>query len=226
MKNALLTFALAAAGFAAAAQTPAAPAPAAYTAAMLGIVAAQNAAATPAAVQATLPPLERVAAAAPTAWEARYYQARAFIKLGFAGKDGDAQDKLFDQAQAAIDQALKLKGADRAELLVLQAYALQGHIMVSPMLRGALYAGRVQAALNEARALSPNNPRVYLVLANDLYYRPEVFGGGADKARPLYEKAKALFATFRPATALSPTWGEANADAMLASTAPVRATGN
>ncbi|GAA4009306.1 hypothetical protein GCM10022408_21730 [Hymenobacter fastidiosus] len=226
MKTTLLTLALAAASFSAAAQskTPApaapvasvAPAPNAYTAMMTATIAEQNAAATPADVQATLAKLERAAAAVPTAWEPRYYQARAYLKLGFAGKDGDQQDKLFDQAQAALDQAKKLPGADQAELLILQAYVYQGRIMVSPMSRGMVYTGRVSEALGGAKALAPTNPRVYLLLANDLYFRPAIFGGGADKAKPLYEKAKALFATFRSANALSPTWGEKNADAMLA----------
>ncbi len=224
----LLTLALAVATFGAAAQpktlvlasaasVPApAAAPDAYTAAMLDIIAAQNAAKTPAAVQATLAPLERVAAAAPAAWEPRYYQARAYLKMGFAGTDGDAQDKRFDQAQNALDQAMKLKGADRSELLVLQAYILQGRIMVSPMLRGAVYTGRVQEALGEAKALNPNNPRVYLVLGNDLYFRPAMFGGGAEKAKPFYEKAVALFDTYKPASALSPTWGQQLAVGSLA----------
>lgn len=224
MKTTALTLVLAvAAAFAAPAQTvaPAAaptatPAPDAYTAALLDAIAEQNAATTPAAVQANLAKLERVVAAAPAAWEARYYQARAYIKLGFAGKDGDAQDKLFDQAQAAVDAGLKLKGADRAELLVLQAYVLQGRIMVSPMLRGAVYTGRVQEALNEAKALSPNNPRVYVLLGNDLYFRPAMFGGGADKAKPLYEKALTLFDTYKPASPLSPTWGKGNVTSALA----------
>ncbi|GAA3964432.1 hypothetical protein [Hymenobacter antarcticus] len=222
----VLTLALAAACFSAAAQskTPApaapvasaAPAPDAYTAMMAATIAEQNAALTPADVQANLARLERAAAAAPTAWEPRYYQARAYLKLGFAGKDGDQQDKLFDQAQAALSAAKKLAGADQAELLILEAYVYQGRIMVSPMTRGMVYTGRVQEALNQAKALAPTNPRVYLLLANDLYFRPAFFGGGADKAKPLYEQAKALFATFRPATALSPNWGEKNADAMLA----------
>ena len=88
--------------------------------------------------------------------------------------------------------------------------------MVSPMTRGAVYTGRVQEALGQAKALAPNNPRVYLLLANDLFYRPAFFGGGAERARPLYERAKVLFGTFRPATTLSPTWGEKNADSALA----------
>ena len=230
MKKHLFLLALAAASFSAAAQSQpvasaapvassgaAAPAaPNAYTALMAVAIAEQNAAKTPADVQANLAKLERAVAAAPAAWEPRYYQARAYLKLGFAGKDGDAQDKLFDQAEAALNAAKKLAGADQAELLIMQAYVLQGRIMVSPMTRGVVYTGRVQEALGQAKALAPNNPRVYLLLANDLFYRPAFFGGGAEKARPLYERAKALFGTFRPATVLSPTWGEKNADAALA----------
>ena len=230
MKTLLTTLALAAVSFSAAAQpktvalasaapavaATAATAPDAYTSAMLDIIAAQSVATTPAALQATLAQLERVAAAAPTAWEPRYYQTRAYVKMGFAGSDGEAQDKCFDQAQAALDAALKLKGADRSELLVLQAHLLQGRIMVSPMLRGPRYTGQVQEALAEAKALNPNNPRVYLLLGNDLYYRPAFFGGGGDKAKPLYEKALALFGTFRPANALSPVWGQKMAEGSLA----------
>jgi len=231
MKTTLLTLALAAASLVAAAQTKttalasasvAAPAastaPSAYLTVMTATVAAQSAAATPADVQANLAQLERVAAAAPSAWEPRYYQARGYLKLGFAGKEGDQQDKYFDQAQAALDQAKKLAGADQAEVLILQAYIYQGRIMVSPMTRGMVYAGRVAEALNQAKALAPDNPRVYLLLGNDLFYRPAMFGGGAEKAQPLYAKAKVLFAAFKPATALSPAWGEKMNDAMLAKT--------
>ena len=231
MKTTLLTLALAAASLVAAAQAKttalasasvAAPAastaPSAYLTVMTATVAAQSAAATPADVQANLAQLERVAAAAPSAWEPRYYQARGYLKLGFAGKDGDQQDQLFDQAQTALDQAKKLPGADQAEVLILQAYIYQGRIMVSPMTRGMVHAGRVADALGQAKTLAPDNPRVYLLLGNDLFYRPAMFGGGAEKAQPLYAKAKALFATFRPATALSPAWGEKMNDAMLAKT--------
>ena len=240
MKTSLLTLALAAASFVAAAQSRpgssptvlasaagpvASAAPSAYVAVMTTTIAAQNAATTPAEVQASLAQLERVAAAAPSAWEPRYYQARGYLKLGFANPDDDQRDKLFDRAQAALDQAKQLPGAEQAEVLILQAYIYQGRIMVSPMTRGMVYTGRVSDALTQAQALAPNNPRVHLLLGNDLYYRPAVFGGGAAKAQPHYARAKALFATFKPATVLSPTWGEKMAESMLAkATADVAAT--
>ncbi|WP_201980562.1 hypothetical protein [Hymenobacter rubidus] len=226
MKAAVLTLALAATSLLAVAQSKttalasAAPVPSAasdaFTTLMAATIAEQSAAATPADVQANLAKLERAVAAAPTAWEPRYYQARGYLKLGFASQPDDRQDKRFDQAQAALDAAKKLPGADVAELLVLQAYIYQGRIMVSPMTRGMVYAGRVAEALNQAKALAPNNPRVYLLLGNNAFHTPSMFGGGPDKAKPLYEKAKGLFATFRPANALSPTWGEKMNDAMLA----------
>ncbi|MBF9221058.1 hypothetical protein [Hymenobacter ruricola] len=225
MKTAFLTLALAlAASFAATAQTqpattPAAPAitaPAdAYTALLAATIAEQNTA-DKAALPATIAKLERAASARPTDWLPRYYQARGYLKLAFGGADSDQADKLLDQAEAALAQAQKLPGADQAEILVLRAYIYQGRIQAAPMTRGPVYTGRVHEALEQALKLSPDNPRAYLVLANDAYFRPAMFGGGAEKAKPLYEKSKALFATFKPATALSPSWGEGNATATLA----------
>lgn len=200
----------------AAATTAPAAADNAYTAAVTAALAAQNAAQTPAEIQASVAQFERIGAAAPTEWLPRYYQARGYLKLGFAGAgEADRQDQLFDQAQAALDAARQLPGADQAEVLALQAYIYQGRIMVAPMTRGMVYTGRVHEALAQAQKLSPNNPRVYLMQANDVYYRPAVFGGGPAAAKPLYEKAQALFATFRPATPLSPNWGQGNATASL-----------
>ena len=225
MKTMLPTLALAAASFVATAQpktgllgsaaTPVASAtPDAYTAMMAATINEQNAAG-PAGQSAIIAKLERAASAHPADWLPRYYQARGYIKIGFSASDDDLKDQAFDQAQAALDQAKMLFGANQAEVLVLQAYIYQGRIMVSPMTRGMVYAGRVGEALEEAKNLEPRNPRVYLVMANDLYYRPAMFGGGVEKAKPLYEKAKALFATYKPATTLSPNWGESNAAARL-----------
>ena len=224
MKNAILTLALAAASLAAAAQShPAAGTPViaaaqtpadAYTAMMAATIAEQNAAAVP-ALAANVAKLERAASAKPADWLPRYYQARAYLKMGFGAADGDLKDKFLDQAQTALDQANKLPGADLAEVLVLQAYIYQGRIQVSPMTRGAVFTGRVHEALQQALSLSPNNPRALLVLGNDFYFRPKTFGGGPEAARPYYEKALKSFATFKPANVLSPSWGEKNAAAMV-----------
>ena len=57
-------------------------------------IADQNAAKTPGEVLANLARFERAAAAAPSAWEPRYYQARGYLKLGFAGQDEEEKDQV------------------------------------------------------------------------------------------------------------------------------------
>ena len=166
-------------------------------------------------LQQSIARMERAAVVAPADWLPRYYQAHAYVRLGFATKEGDAQDKIFDQAQAVLDQARKLPGADLSEVSVVQAYLYQGRIMVSPMTRAISYTGRVQEALETAEKVNPANPRTYLVRGNDLKFRPKMFGGGDEAARPFYLKAKAAFEAFHPVTAISPTWGDRQLEGIL-----------
>jgi hypothetical protein len=222
MKTALLTFACVTAAFTSLAQN-AAPAPAATTTtaaatttAPAGSYAALLATTVqelmntgePAVLKQLDARLERAATVAPQDWLPRYYQAYARLITCFQSKeDGDVKDAYLDRAEAALAQARQL-GGDEAELLVLQSYIYQARLGISPMLRSMKYSGMVMETLARAKKLNPANPRIYLVEANNLYYTPAMFGGGADVARPVYEEAKARFAAFRPASALAPNWGE------------------
>ncbi len=217
MKKSLLTLALAAGSLAALAQTTpaAAPAPAAASPTPAGYAELLGATITqvmstgdPAELQALAARLERAATVAPTDWLPRYYQAYALIINVFQSKEnGDAKDQTLDQAEAALAQARQLKG-DESELLVLQAYAYQARLGISPMLRAQQYSSMVDEAVAQAEGLNPANPRPYLVGANNVYYTPKMFGGGAEAAKPLYEEAKAKFAAFQPAGPLAPNWGQ------------------
>ena len=55
--------------------------------------------------------------------------------------------------------------------------------------------------------MNPANPRVYILEAQDKYYTPEQFGGSKDEAKKLFEKAKELFMTSKPASSIEPQWG-------------------
>ena len=216
MKKPFLLLAFAAASFSAAAQnapaaalaTPPAAAPAGY-AELLGATITQVMHTGDAAeLKALAAKLERAATVAPADWLPRYYQAYALLINVFQSKeDSDAKDKTLDEAEAALTQARQLKG-DESELLALQAYIYQARLGVSPMLRSMKYSRMVTEAVAQAKALNPANPRPYLVGANNVYYTPSVFGGGAEAARPLYEEAKTRFAAFKPANALAPSWGQ------------------
>lgn len=216
MKKPCLTLALAALGFAAAAQTtppaPATPATAAAPAGYAGLLEATikevMSTGDAAELRGLAAKLERAATVAPADWLPRYYQAYALLINVFQSKeDGDAKDATLDQAEAALAKARQLKG-DESELLTLQAYIYQARLGVSPMLRASVYSPMVAAAVDQAKALNPTNPRPYLVEANNVYYTPSMYGGGAEAAKPLYEEAKAKYAAFKPANALVPNWGE------------------
>ncbi|GGG47569.1 hypothetical protein [Hymenobacter glacieicola] len=214
MKKSLLTLALVAASFAAVAQKPTAATPAAtaapdsYTTLLAATIQELMSTGDPAKLKQADAKLERAAAVAPQDWLPRYYQAYARTITTFVSKEEDDQrDQYLDQAEAALGQARKL-GGEASELLVLQAYIYQARLSISPMLRSMQYSKRVTETLAAAKKANPANPRVYLVQANNVYYTPSMFGGGAEVAKPLFQEAQARFATFKPSSVLAPNWGE------------------
>jgi hypothetical protein len=215
MKNPLFSLALAVLSLTAAAQAapatarPAATAaPAGYAELMTQAIADIMHTGDPTELKALAAKMERAATVAPADWLPRYYQAYALLINVFQSKeDGDAKDKTLDQAEAALAKARQLKG-DESELLTLQAYVYQARLGVSPMLRSMKYSRLVTEAVAQAKALNPSNPRPYLVGANNVYYTPSMFGGGAEAARPLYEEAKAKYAAYQAAGPLAPDWGQ------------------
>jgi hypothetical protein len=215
MKKSLLLLALAAASFSASAQTKATPkaattqaAPAGYPDMLAATIKSVMSTGDPAELKNLAGTLERAATVAPADWLPRYYQAYALMINVFQSKEEDDQkDKTLDQAEAALAQARKL-GGEESELLVLQAYLYQARLGISPMMRSMKYSSMVTEAVAKAKKINPANPRIYLVQANNAYYTPKMFGGGAEVAKPLYEEAKTKFAAFKPSSALAPNWGE------------------
>jgi hypothetical protein len=218
MKTAFLTLALAATSLAAAAQSTAvasaahpgtaAAAPTGYADLMAATITELLGTGDPAQLKQLASKFERASTVAPTDWLPAYYQAYALMLTSFQSKeDEEVKDKYLDQAEAALARAGK-QGGDASEQLVLQAYIHQARLGISPMTRAMKYPRLVTEALEAAKKHNPNNPRIYLVEANNVYYTPKMFGGGAEAAKPLYEQAQAKFAAFKPANSLAPNWGE------------------
>jgi len=65
---------------------------------------------------------------------------------------------------------------------------------VAPTSRHGKYGAIANAYFATAKKLNPNNPRLYYLQGNSLFYTPKLFGGGPEKALPLYQKAEQLFA--------------------------------
>jgi len=157
---------------------------------------------------------ERIANAESGKWQPRYYTAYCYV-WATAIREMPAGDKhkLLDLAQAQMDILLK-SVKNESEIFVLQAFLYQ--MRITDMGKGMKYSGLASEALDEAEKLNPNNPRIYYVRGNNVYNTPKAFGGGKEKAKPLFEKAAGIYDSYKPANAVEPTWGSEHNKKMLA----------
>jgi hypothetical protein len=158
---------------------------------------------------------ERIADAEKNQWLAYYYAALCNAKAGLMAASGgdmmaskaDKTDPYADKAEKEISKAEELM-KNNSEIFVVKKMIATLRMMGDPMNRYMTYAPQAQAALDEAKKLDANNPRIYLLEAQDKYFTPEQFGGSKEEAKVLFEKSKQLFETFKPETNIHPTWGK------------------
>jgi len=157
---------------------------------------------------------ERIANAEPGKWQPRYYAAYCYVwATAISEMPAGDKHKLLDLAQAQMDILLK-SVKNESEIFVLQAFLYQ--MRITDMGKGMKYSGLASEALDEAEKLNPNNPRIYYVRGNNIYNTPKAFGGGKEKAKPLFAKAAGLFETQKPVNAIDPAWGSVHNKQMLA----------
>jgi hypothetical protein len=158
---------------------------------------------------------ERIADAEKNQWLAYYYAAYCNAAAGLmAGSGGDIMvakadktDPYADKAETQIKKAEALM-KDNSEIFVVKKMIATLRMVGDPMNRYMTYGPEAQAALDEAKKLDANNPRVYLLEGQDKYFTPEQFGGSKEEAKVLFEKSKQLFETFKPASTVHPNWGK------------------
>ena len=199
MKTLFLTFSLVLSAVLTFAQT-------AYVTALSGAITNLQNVRNPTELQTTINKLERIASTETREYLPLYYAAQGYILLSFMEKEGGKKDQLLDRAQQHLDKALKLQ-PNESELYALQGFLHQGRISVDFMSRGQQYAGLAMQALEKAKILNPENPRVYYLIGQNLFYTPAMFGGGPAAALPLLTQAQQKFEQFKPASPIIPTWG-------------------
>ena len=150
---------------------------------------------------------ERITQNEKTEWLPLYYASYAYIMISFQEPDHEKKDAYLDQAQKDLDQALAID-PNESELHMLQGFLYPSRINIDPMARGMIYIGKMNASLDKALELNPDNPRVYYLRATMTFHMPEAYGGGATKALPFYKTAEEKFSIFKPKTDLSPNWGK------------------
>ena len=152
---------------------------------------------------------ERIANAEKTQWLPYYYAALCYINRAnmlYTEQKQDQIDPLMDKAEPLLAKAEELE-KDNAEIWCLRKMFHTGKMMADPMNRFMVFGQAAAEALETAKGLNPENPRVYLLEGIDKYYTPEQFGGSKSEAKKLFETAKQKFETFKPASSIHPSWG-------------------
>lgn len=157
---------------------------------------------------------ERISQTEKNEWLPLYHAAFCYVSIGHLEQDVSKKDPWFDKAQQFLDRAFEI-APQESELFVLQAFIYPGRMVVDPMGRGVEFMGKMNAALDKAIKLNPENPRSYYLKAITLVNMPEAFGGGPAVAKPIFETAKQKFDQFKPKSPIWPDWGKEMNEAEL-----------
>jgi hypothetical protein len=156
---------------------------------------------------------ERIANAEKAEWLPNYYAAYCNVNMSYNVK-GDMIDTYCDKADHYLHIADSLS-PNNSEIYALMAQVASARISVNPMSRGQKY-GTLSAELRDkAKELDKTNPRPYYLEGTAYFYTPAMFGGGKDKAKPMFLKAQELFGTFKPASSIAPRWGKSSTEYFL-----------
>lgn len=183
-----------------------------YIAAMKKNMALFDSAKSTADLQAVSNTFERIGDAEKTQWLPYYY---AGLALSTSGWNDTKIDKDANSARinALCDKAEALD--KNSEIYVLRNMSATQQMMVDPQTRWQTYGAEANKDLQIAIQLNPDNPRIYYLQGESMMGTPVAFGGGKDKAKPLFERSIALFKTDKPKP-LWPDWGLARAQEQLA----------
>ena len=143
----------------------------------------------------------------PKDWLAPLYAGLSYILASRSETDVKLKDEFCDKAQVCINTA-NGRNADLSESASIQAFLYQARIDVSPLERGLEYSLKADSEIKKAEIINPFDPRPYFLYAMNVYYTPKLFGGGAEKALPLFEQAAEKFNAFVPEMPFMPHWGQ------------------
>ena len=155
---------------------------------------------------------ERIGDAEKTQWLPYYYSGLALTTIGWMDKNLD-KDANSTRINTLCDKAEAIE--KNAEIYSIRYMSATQQMLVDPQTRWQTYGQQAANFLQEGMKMDPNNPRLYYLQAQNVFGTPEAFGGGKKNAKPLFEKAIALYKTFQ-VKPLYPNWGQKSAEDMLA----------
>jgi hypothetical protein len=155
---------------------------------------------------------ERIGDVEKTQWLPYYYAGLALTRIGWMDQKAD-KDANAEKIKALCDKAEAID--KNSEILSIRNMAATQQMMVDPQTRWQTYGAEASADLQKGMQMDPNNPRLYYLQGMSLFNTPEQFGGGKDKAKPVFEKSVELYKK-QEHKPLYPSWGQDEAKQMLA----------
>ena len=123
----------------------------------------------------------------------------------FEGTSKALAAKTCAEGVAEIDKAIVLSPTE-GEFHALRTSLLGMSLQFNPSAMMTI-GPDLEASMNRALKLSPDNPRVQLFAGINTFSKPAFIGGGADKSLPVFAKSQALFAKAAVADSTAPHWG-------------------
>lgn len=157
---------------------------------------------------------ERIAAAEKTQWLPYYYAGYCYVMTALMENDPSKVDVIADKAALNATAADSLQPGND-EVGCLKSLVATSRISVDPRTRGMKYGMESATLLEQAKQVNAENPRVYLLEGQSLFYTPEQFGGSKSKAKEKFDIALQKFSSFKPASSIAPHWGEAQTRQLL-----------
>jgi hypothetical protein len=183
-----------------------------YTAAMKKNLDLFDSAKTTADFQTLANNFERIGEAEKTQWLPYYYAGLALATSGWNDPNVD-KDANSTRINTLCDKAAALD--NNSEIYALRNMSATQQMMVDPQTRWQTYGMQAAKDIDEGLKLNPDNPRLYYLRGESIFNTPVAFGGGKEKAKPLFEKAVVLFKAEKPKP-LYPNWGLARTEEQLA----------
>lgn len=172
---------------------------------------------TPEELQQAANTFDRIAEAEKNQWLPYYYAAYCRVMEALGSKDPAAIDALADKALWNANKADSLS-KNNSEVACIMSLIATSRINVDPMARGRKYGPVAAGYLEDAKKYNPENPRIYMLEGQSLYYTPEQFGGSKAKAKEKFELSLQKFSSFKPESNIAPHWGEEYTKGLVAKT--------
>jgi len=157
---------------------------------------------------------ERIALAESNKWLPFYYASLNYVLASYIDSSNTQKEMYLDNAVKFISIADSLE-SNNSEIYTIKGMISQSRMQIDPMNRWQKYGADANMNFEKAVELDTLNPRPEYMIGVGVFYTPQQFGGGPEKAKPILENSWRKYGQFVPANGLMPIWGKQMVEELL-----------